>query len=282
MKTETYEYTSTVVKTAVLNAMRVEKNLWVFSKTESSKRAKSTGTFKAPLSRSPAVNRQGFLDDHNYSLLKSGKQYKTLDLSVMPLDVQEKLRTQGWHHLIDIKFDTDKPYDKFVSNPIPNTVVRLDVSSHMVFDRKGQPLPVGILFDYIGGRISNGTYNLEKLAKHLLKRSDVVVFTADGWRGEVDFDKQASTVAEAIVDVPYYNREANCSRTIYFMWQPNKTAYRRMWTECLKLHKEYPSTRMREVVFNLDLLGVRAAGAALCTSFYETVPSPEKDYEYDE
>ena len=284
MTTETLTYTSTIVTTAELKTINIEPNLWVYSKTVSYGKPKSVGTFKAPIVRTPDVNEQGFVDDRNYELLKAGKSYKKLDLCVMPLDVQEKLRTIGYsNYFYNDPVDMSNVYDILSNMKKINkdTIVRVAHDCHMVFDRNGTPLPVAIQFDYISnGGITDGRFDLVKLAKHLLKRRDVLIYEPQGLRKtEVDTDLLAKTVEDAIAEVPYYNRERGCSHTIYFMWQPTRDAYRKMWDKCLQLNKKSPSTVKHQAIFDLDLLGFRRAGAAYFDNYYE---SRRYEVDYDD
>lgn len=276
MATETYNYTSIATTTAELNAINLEPNLWVYSKTVSVGKSKSSGTFKAPITKVPTVVEQGFLNDKNYSLLKSGKAYRKLPFCLMSHKVREQLRKFGWSNYFynNENFEIGNEYDVISKIKKFNTdsIVSLDSGSHMIFDRNGQPLPVGVPFDYIShGGITDGRYDLDKLAKHLLSRSDILIYNPQGWRrDDLDYKKSAKTVADAIVDIPYYNSEPGCTKTIYFIWQPTQADYLRMWTLSQKLNRKYPSTAHHQAIFDLDLLGVRAAGIAYFDNYHES------------
>jgi hypothetical protein len=233
---------------------------------------KSSGTFKAPSVKTPAVNDQGFLDDRNYSLLKLGRPYQKLPFCLMSNTVREQLRKVGWSNYFynNENFEIGNEYDVIskMKRFDTNSIVRLDSGSHMVFDRNDQPLPVGVPFDYIShGGITDGRYDIDKLAKHLLKRSDILIYNP---QDHLDYKKPAKKVADAIVDIPYYNSEPGSTKTIYFIWQPSQADYIRMWTLSQKLNKKYPSTAHHQAIFDLDLLGIRAAGIAYFDNYHES------------
>jgi len=153
----------------------------------------------------------------------------------------------------------------------------------MLANYAGQVLPVGIEFDYIShGGITDGRYDLEKLAKHLLARNDCKIYKVN-YRGDLyDTTKYATTVKEAIVDIPYYNANHYCQKTIYFIWQPNAADYARMWDWCIANNKKYPSTSMHQAIFELDLIGARAAGAALFDSYHKSKEYHNSKYTEDD
>jgi len=128
-------------------------------------------------------------------------------------------------------------------------LVQDEFDSHMVFDIDDNPIPVGVYFDYIDAQMKNGTYNLKKAHKHLSKRKDI---------------HELSDITE----VEWYNRDTKCAEYLHFWWEPSVKAYRKMWKRCLELSDEYPSCRKHQAIFELDLLGLRKAGAALFDSFY--------------
>ena len=224
--------------------------------------------------------------DINLEKLKAGKSYKTRNLMVVPLATQEALRQKGWRLWTDNAYSAWAPNKAFddvsAAGFDASMVVDLRHDCHMMFDYNGNPLPVGVEFNYIShGMISNGRYDLEKLAKHLLSRSDCKIYKRNERRSDVETATYATTVKDAIVDVPYYNMSNGCSRTIYFIWQPNAADYARMWDWCLANNKKYPSTDMHRAVFELDLIGARAAGAALFDEYYKSTEYEEDRNDYD-
>lgn len=268
MKTEIFENESTVVIATRLRVCEIEPNLNAYRTVTAVKPIDSTGKLGVDIqSKVNGAPQQGFVDDKNLQRLKAGQKHEDLQLSIITAEGRELLRTKGWNEFWENDHKHHIGTDVFAAAENPDDIVRLDHSSWMMFDRHGEALPVALDFDYIShGGITDGRYDLKKLATHLLGRNDVWIFPrATGWRGSLyDNSGRATTLDECIVDIPSYNRERGCERTIYFRWQPDVASYRRMWAECLAKKKKYPSTHKHEAIWDLDLLGVRAAG---CTYF---------------
>lgn len=286
MDIQVFENTTTVVKKAALKVIEVDTDLYAFSLKTTASRKSTAGTFSTLTPGRSTTDVQGFVDADNLEKLKAGKSYKTRNLMVVPLATQEALRQKGWRLWTDNAYSAWAPNKAFddvsAAGFDASMVVDLRHDCHMMFDYNGNPLPVGVEFDYIShGMISNGRYDLEKLAAHLLTRSDCKIYKRARYGSEVDTDKYATTVKDAIVDIPYYNVGRGCSRTIYFIWQPNAADYARMWDWCLANNKKYPSTDMHRAVFELDLIGARAAGAALFDEYYKSTEYEEDRNDYD-
>lgn len=277
---------STVVVSSRLRYQKIEDNLNAFMLESSAELAESKGELRRDVAHMiPAQVQQGFVDDRNLRLIQRGKSYKTKVFIQLDADLRELVRQEGWSAWEKIGWDRSRDVFSAVSDP--DCLVRVDVSSHMMFDRRGDALPVAVYFDYIaGGGISEGRYDLDKLAAHLLSRDDIWVFPRkSGWRrDDCDRESRATTVEECITDIPYYNSERGSSKTIYFRWAPTAEDYRRMWAHCLAKKKQYPSTYMHEAIFELDLIGARAAGCALFDDYYKSTryESTEDDREEDQ
>ena len=281
MDIQVFENTTTVVKKTALKVIEVDTDLYAFSLKTTASRKSTAGTFSTLTPGRSTTDVQGFVDAANLEKLKAGKDYKTRSLLVMPLAMQEALREKGWRMWSDKAYakwcPNNKAFDD-VNDPTFDASMVVDIrhDCHMLFDYNDKPLPVGVEFDYMShGMITNGRYDLERLAKHLLSRSDCKIYKRNDRRSDVEAATYATTVKDAIVDVPYYNVSNGCSRTIYFVWQPSAADYTRMWERCLISNKRYPSTDMHKAIFELDLLGVRAAGAALFDDYYKSTEYEE-------
>lgn len=283
---DTYTNIATVTRETTLNVIALGDGLNVFKLSTTHQRKTSTGTLKVAPEKKQDTSRQGFIDDANLEKLTKGRAYKTLGhLHILLAESREIMRTHGYVFYNDKalsaqfkKFVLDNVFDAIAEERAGvNDIVEYKNGCHMLFDRFGKPLPVAISFDYIShGRISEANYDLEKLAAHLLTRDDVVIYPCKGYsRDSVDTDKVAQNTQEAICAIPYYNSERGKSKTVYFKWIPSLEDYRTMWDECIKRGGEYPSTHMHHAIFDLDLLGLRACGAALHDSYW-------KDTERDE
>jgi hypothetical protein len=139
------------------------------------------------------------------------------------------------------------PFSSFKRNR--GIFLRDDDSCHMIFDVNNEPLPVAVRFDYIDGNMRNGSYDLAKALDILNARDDIYII-------------------HNIESVPYYNRSSSCSSCISFLWRPSVEDYRKMWDRCKKIDKKYASCRMHQAIFEEDLLGLRAGGAAKYDEHY--------------
>jgi hypothetical protein len=277
---------NTAVVSTRLQYKQVEKGIAAFKIASTVETVKSVGELKVNLaSLIPTAETSGYVDDRNLKLLRQGKPYQTLQFWRLDASTRELIRTGGWQAWEKAGYVKSK--DVFEAVADPDCLVKVDTGSHMLFDRYGAALPVGINFDYIShGGITEGRYDLKKLAAHLLSRDDVQIFPRkEGWRtDQCDKEGRATQVDQCITNIPYYNSERGASQTIYFRWAPTKEVYQRMWAHCLKKKKQYPSTYMHQAIFELDLLGVRACGAALFDDYHKSTRynSREDDYEHDE
>jgi hypothetical protein len=112
----------------------------------------------------------------------------------------------------------------------------------------------------MNGYFDESHYNLEKAAEHLLSRPDVVVF-----RGESQ--ESATNGKEAIYPIPYYNAEEGRQLQIRFRWSPSHEDYAKIVAEIGSSRLALPNLYF-EMVYRLDILGLRAAGCALSKTYY--------------
>ena len=131
-------------------------------------------------------------------------------------------------------------------------LVRFDNFTCMVYDVNGDVLPVAIWCDYISASIDNYHYNLSKVVSILKKRNDI------------------SFVTNGVEPIPHYNNESGLDSYIGFYWQPYIKDYKQMWAKCKKIGGDYTSNNMYQAIFEEDLLGLRAGGAARFGNFYES------------
>lgn len=139
-------------------------------------------------------------------------------------------------------------------------IVQLDIGSHMLFDRQGQVLPTGLHFDYTNGMFHSGRYYLDLALQVLLQDSRVSPVPVR--RGDAEPTLRISRVG-AMFSTDDYNQQH-----IYFMFSPTVEDMRAIWEKCKSYGSEYPSTMMRQAMFDLDILKLRAAGAAKYNDFW--------------
>ena len=101
-----------------------------------------------------------------------------------------------------------------------------------------------IKFSYVDGDISNKTYDLKMLLEALLKRKDIVF---------IDPDYCSFKNNESIQKIPSYNCDENRTETIYFLWRPSKSTFKKFYGNDSQI---YPSWVQRRKIKELDLLGI--------------------------
>lgn len=285
MKEEILQNHSTVVIGTRLRTVKIEKDITAYQSVSAFEIVDSVGDLKVDMDqRINTAVRQGFLDDKNLKLLKAGKAYKERQFTIMDADAREALRTRGWNDYWDER-KTYPTINALAAADDPDSIVRLDPGSWMMFDRHNDALPIGLNFDYIShGGITDGRFDLKKLAAHLLARDDIWIYPCKtGWKSDqCDHKGRATKLEECITEIPYYNREKGCSQTIYFRWMPDVDSYRKMWSHCLASNTKYPSTHMFESIFELDLLGFRAAGCALFDEYHKSTRYDSSNDDDDE
>lgn len=139
----------------------------------------------------------------------------------------QQLATHGYLHVLS-ELQKNKGnglniWKQWSENPAMSLdgLVQLDHSTHRVYDRYGQPLPVMVAVDYISGGISESTYDMEKLYEHLVSRSDIRVapgrsrnfHDVDTWEDAKDFN-------DAVYHIPDYNQEEGRETSLQFIWIP--------------------------------------------------------------
>lgn len=262
-----------IIETAVrLRSANIAPNLHVYRRAVTHKTVEYIGKVSVPSGSKQKGNISGFTDDKGLdSLIKKGVTPTQLPYFIMTAKVQEDYRTLGWVGASEKKENENwHKTDPFVAlideNVSLDQVVKWDSASHMLFDIEGQPLPVAVEIEYIMGGMDESRYDLVKAAEILLNRDDVHVYNFDayGERGE----GEATSIKEAIAPIPYYNADQGRSKTINARWMPSVKDYRRMWNRCLSYKDGYSSTKKHMAIFDEDLLGLRAGGAAYFDTFY--------------
>ena len=131
----------------------------------------------------------------------------------------------------------------------------------------GKVVPPLLEAGYMDGGFDNSRYDLDKAAAHLLTRPDVEVFskTLAGRRGRL-----ADTAKDAVHNIPSYNARAQRDRSLVFLWTPKGEARARV-SAWLTQNPSLWAMEFWDFVFREDLLGLRAAGAALFDDPHQTL-----------
>jgi hypothetical protein len=188
----------------------------------------------------------------------------------------EAMRTHGWlddefHALIRAEIDT--PYTRWASGGYTaEDIILFEGGAHMTYDWQGVPMSCAIAFDYISARMNDGQYDLKRALEILKARSDIRFWGADSW----EKDGEVRTV-------PGYNRSSGCREFISFVWMPSREDYLKMWARaCSYGNKTHSSVERYRAIFDEDLLGLRAGGAARNPDFYGHVVDDTSEEEEED
>jgi hypothetical protein len=255
-----------IKKTISIDTIKIIDGLNVFKLTES-KTVETFGFIQRGSSSSNSI--QGFVTDNNLENFCQNKKWSTERFYFLSQDEVELIRTNGYHWLFknDSRTIPESPFDDFLNgSKTVADIVRIDTGNYLISDCNGKPLPVGLYFDYMHGMIDESHYDLVKAADHLMKRGDVMVFSSDEYFSRHKQAKLAKTPKDAVIPIPYYNAEAGRSMHICFVWAPSVSDYEKIIG--VVGEKLWSTQLVRTAIFDLDLLGLRAAGIAKTQSYY--------------
>ncbi len=142
-------------------------------------------------------------------------------------------------------------------------IVRLDCTAEMAFDMNEEPLPLAIVFDYANAWMDNERYDLD-VALTILRANPRVTFldpdTGEPCKGSIyaiPGPGRGPAVGEA---------RTHC---LLFAYSPTADEVRALWELQQKMgDSRFPAQTKYEAIFEMDLLGLRAGGAARSTSFW--------------
>lgn len=138
----------------------------------------------------------------------------------------------------------------------------------MLFDDQGKVLPTAIAYDYINGHMCDGAYDLQKTVAFFADKTNIHALDGETLK---------------VHPVPYYNVSRGCHETLSFWFAPTQEQMERIWEKAKLLGSSYPSTHLHEAVWELDLLGLRAAGLARGDTYWyngdDGTDKNEEDYD---
>ncbi len=188
---------------------------------------------------------------------------------LMPVELREQIGTKFFHEVVEewnSHLSSNQPFTALLEGQVTcNDLVQVRHYSHTFHAMDGTALAQPLHFDYMSGRFSDGVYDLDKALEVL--RQHPRVRPAEAERRSMPKPTELN-----ILQVPYYNRSPGQSRHISFVFTPTQAELDQMVSHC---KKAWDSNDARfEAIFELDLLGLRKAGAAHCANYYES-----KDFE---
>lgn len=285
-KITTREETRVVSTRTKLETIALGDGLNAFRISTTQKRDSRDGDLRTtPVKTKPSVS-EGLIMDDQLENMVAGKKWAVADTFwMLGAEGRERIRQEG---LVPISEASRKSRKTAIHQDVftalcdgrlsADDVIRVDRQSHFSYTKDGKALPMGVLFDYISnGRISNLTYDLPVLIDHLLGRGDVSFFAHEKLRDDhVNHERFATTPEEALLSVPGYNQDEGQTKTVMFLWAPSQEDYQRVHDEVIR--EDDPRRRdLHKAIFDLDMLGLRACGAALCDTYYADAPAPEDE-----
>lgn len=191
---------------------------------------------------------------------------------VVPAEAQSRMATVPTHELIQELRETvavKKPFTALSENPaLVQDLLIWCGYSHTFMDMAGTPLPQPLSFDYSEGLMCDGAYDLEKALEVLKKNPRVKA------QGEpTAFYPERGTLR--IEAVPYYNRRPGVRKSLSFQFTPTPEDLAKMVAH-IPNALTYDDAR-RKAIFELDLLGLRAAGASRCATYEEYLEDDQDD-----
>jgi hypothetical protein len=206
---------------------------------------------------------QGIATKSGVRTLKQGKFPNKVHYGLLTDEQIEGIQQVGWNFLADYrnakinKAPRPDIFDYLVAGGNPANVLRTD-GWNQFYDLDDVIVPTAVWFDYIQAHIDNSHYDLAKVVDILRTREDIVFF--DG--GERQFWKIDADRPE-IKSIPSYNAGGGSTQYVPFFWRPS--------LEVMQLLEADMSNRYK-TIFDQDLLGLRAGGAALFEGFYNSTP----------
>lgn len=217
------------------------------------------------------TKREMVLTNANLEKLLAGKPYTTENLTAASDAFIEDARTMSYPLAVEVHAkafeDAGTNYLTRMENGEKLRMINIDYASHMLFDDEGRVMPTGFYYDYMRGNMRNGAYDLDKVVELLQGKDHVHV---------------PGSKALAVEPVPYYNISSGCTRSLQCVLAPTQEQMQAIWEKAKALNKRAPSVELHRAAFELDIWGLRAAGAARFKQFYETGDSSDSEEDNDD
>ena len=262
---ENYSTTQVLETTTQLDLLELEPDLFVFRREVSSKSTSNgkKGGLRASSLDAPKGRSSGYVNAAGRKQLLDGKAVSKgnlRDLTWLSHEELELFRTLGYPEATEVLWKgrlatTPDPWTDWAANLERDLdgLVFVDHSSHMLYDRRGTHVPVGLMFDYIMGGVDNENYDLARAYAHLSARKDIRLLRGDERRTRAGVELPApANMKEAIYDIPYYNATETRNQALEFLWMPDPETYAQVFTS------KKQEGRRHESVLAKNVLGLRA------------------------
>lgn len=268
---DSFESTATVTERRRIDAVVIDDKIVIYRLTST-----TSSDLKPELRLSV---KEGITSKEGLFSFKNGDatlpQYAKGQAAVLGTpELVEAIRTHGWlddefHKLI--RDDIETPYTRWMTGGYKvEDIILFEGGAHMCHDWQGVPMACAIAFDYLSARMNNGQYDLERALEILKARKDIRFWGATRWEKDGEIRR-----------VPGYNQSRGCHTFISFVWMPSREDYLKMWARAKSYGQAHASTERYRAVFDEDLLGLRAGGAARYDDFYGHVPDDASEEDED-
>ena len=183
----------------------------------------------------------------------------------------KKLKSGCTWELLDELCREKRPFDAVTEGRLgAEDVYWVSAGDCGIKDRKGRLVPVAQHGDYMHGHFKDGSYDLFEVVK-LLNADSRVVAARNSQRKDCPLE---------VSHVPSYNAGRGCHFQVEFLFCPTEE-------DMLKLEAASAgrgvASEFWEIAFEIDLLGLRAGGAAYCDTYYgeKKYPRTESDTDWD-
>lgn len=240
---------------------------------------------------------EGFVDDKNLKQLSANVKFTTLPrnkVAVIPQDWREVYSTLGggdgdiiWQMnspkdsgLGDYRKIYEGLYEKFASGVLTTEDVFRVVEEPFPYRawEDGRILVPALRANYMNGHYDEAHYDLNKAIAHLQQHPGIRPA-----KFERIYGRQPAELKLQSHPIPHYNAEPLKSYDLNFYWTPTQEEAVAIVEHASQLPRRIGGAAWQSV-FDLDLLGLRAAGAALYHDYFgsrEYDPAYEDDDDHD-
>lgn len=268
-----YEVVETEIRTQKiirLKHIRLQPNLYAIKQEVTYQRDGEASPFEVRSvqclvdegNRCRAVSEQNFTPDRSHVVLDSSGKSSLVRYICQPTQKNEAVFLASTpENVFDALVQGDLTADDvFHVNSVNKSVKSIT--------KKMFPMPMRFSHEW-KGNVSDLTYDLFKLAAHLLPRQDIV-FASNRRIDQTDYFTPAETVAQTLLVPEGQIMDPHMSQTVSFVWTPTPEEYARLWDAAKAITPYDPEFSLARAIFELDALGLRACGAALFDNFYES------------
>lgn len=280
MKTKSFHHEATFKKETSIEVIKVAEDLYAF-------RTLSMWSHSGPegMPCPPDTDLQGFANEENIIKAARGEPFERMgrvhvlspELAKMWKDFginQPHGQSDTFQRLIDES--RDNVFEKLKADLCgPADIVFVDWSNNEMNRLNGSYVAKAMYFSDNNGGFSSLRYDLDKVFKHLSQRDDIIF--ARNHYGRHQFDIEVTTAAECIGRVSTYDESDPDRNEIIFRWIPNDEDYTKIRTS--ESRGFGASDRAAYAIFEQDLFGLRAAGAALFNDYHQQVEVEHSAYD---